>query len=286
MSKWKSTKNHWSKTEKREQVLKKVIINLKSDYWKGKKRDEKTLEKLKEGRDKAILENPNYGMRGKKHTEESKSKISKSKKGKKTNRIYLLKEIEECKAVGCKNKERYLKRGYCQKHYMQLLKHGKILLRTNFDANEIIDCGKYSEICLYNKKQEIVAKAIVDSSDIKNVSKFRWTLSRRYAISVKSKISLHQVILGKVEGKEIDHRNHNELDNRKDNLRFVTRSQNNMNRLNVKGYRWHKKNRKWVATIQIDKKRINLGSFANEQEAKNARKKAEQKYFKEFAFIN
>lgn len=46
----------------------------------------------------------------------------------------------------------------------------------------------------------------------------------------KGKISMHQQIMGTEQGKCIDHINRNKLDNRRGNLRFVTKSQNNLNR--------------------------------------------------------
>jgi len=58
MPKWKDTSNHWSKTEKREEVLAKVQKYLRSDNWKGKHRDPETLRKLNEGSKKWIRENP------------------------------------------------------------------------------------------------------------------------------------------------------------------------------------------------------------------------------------
>jgi len=97
---------------------------------------------------------------------------------------------------------------------------------------------------------------------------------------------LHHLILGKpLIGYEIDHINHNTLDNRKQNLRFATRSQNGMNNKS-KGYSWHKSNNKWRVRITTNHKSIFLGYFINEQDAINARKKAEQTYFGEYTNNN
>lgn len=41
---------------------------------------------------------------------------------------------------------------------------------------------------------------------------------------------LHRLIMGNPEGYDIDHINHNTLDNRKENLRLFTRSENSKNR--------------------------------------------------------
>lgn len=47
----------------------------------------------------------------------------------------------------------------------------------------------------------------------------------------------------------------------------------------VKGVYWGKKAKKWIAQIRFQRKTIYLGSFANKQDAINARKEAEEKYF-------
>jgi hypothetical protein len=74
----------------------------------------------------------------------------------------------------------------------------------------------------------------------------------------------------------IDHINHNPSDNRIKNLRVVTHQQNNFNRSDVKGY--HRCHTKWRATIYVDGKRICLGRFKTEEEARNAYLKAKAKY--------
>lgn len=93
---------------------------------------------------------------------------------------------------------------------------------------------------------------------------------------------------------DIDHIHHdpapqNRYDNRKCNLRKVTRSQNNMNRhigknnkSSVKGVYWHTRDKKWCAQIGYNGKHIYLGRFENFDDAVAARKDAEEKYFKEF----
>ena len=60
-------------------------------------------------------------------------------------------KIKKCKVENCENNiwKNSIKKGYCQKHYAQIVRNGNILERTRFDPNEIIDCGNYYEICLY-----------------------------------------------------------------------------------------------------------------------------------------
>lgn len=171
---------------------------------------------------------------------------------------------------------------------MQIWKYGKILKRTRFTPNEIVNCGKHSEIIIYNNKCNEIARTLIDKEDIEKVKGFKWCLnSSGYAITTyQSKfIFLHHFLIGyPLNGLEVDHINHNPLDNRKQNLRIVTRSQNSMNRKNAKGICWCKKSKKWMAHIEINQKPIYLGSFVKEQDALNARKKAEIKYFGKYRY--
>lgn len=160
---------------------------------------------------------------------------------------------------------------------------GEILKRTIKDKNEIIDCGNYCEICIYNVKHREIARAKIDKDDLNKIKKYKWSISNNYIRCNSKKIDLHQLILGKKEEFIIDHINHNPTDNRKQNLRHCTTSQNSMN-AKIKGYWWHKKNKKWIVEIVMNKQKIYLGGFKREQDAITARRQAEQKYFKEFAY--
>jgi len=72
----------------------------------------------------------------------------------------------------------------------------------------------------------------------------------------------------------IDHINQNKLDNRLENLRWITKSGNCRNKTirksNKSGYRgvcWNKQQQKWWARINIDKKEVFLGCYDNPEEA-------------------
>lgn len=77
---------------------------------------------------------------------------------------------------------------------------------------------------------------------------------------------------------EIDHINGDRYDNRRDNLREVTRQENNQNRTKAKGYTWLKNSNKWQAQIKVDSISINLKSWNTEQEAHKAYLDAKKKY--------
>ncbi len=85
---------------------------------------------------------------------------------------------------------------------------------------------------------------------------------------------------------EVDHINHDRLDNRKKNLRVVTRSQNKMNR-RFKGYHLHKNGRqpiRYRVVRRKDKKTVYEKHFKTEEEAKEAAKQADIKYFGEYRY--
>lgn len=132
----------------------------------------------------------------------------------------------------------------------------------------------------------------IDKEDLDRVSVYSWHQNKRsggvpgYIRSGNNSVSLHQLILGKKEGYEVDHINRDVLDNRKANLRFVTHSENmrnaktqSNNKSGCRGVHWHKGNKRWVALIGLNNKQIDLGSFVNKEDAIRARKEAENKYF-------
>ena len=88
---------------------------------------------------------------------------------------------------------------------------------------------------------------------------------------------VHRIIWAVVTGKwpkeYIDHKNSDPYDNRWDNLREATHTENNLNRVrteNASGFRrvlWHKKNKNWMAVIKHKGKSRHLGSFPTREEA-------------------
>jgi len=77
---------------------------------------------------------------------------------------------------------------------------------------------------------------------------------------------------------QLDHIDGNRANNKLNNLRIVTRQQNNFNRINTKGVSRLKKNGKWYAQIVLNGKKIHLGYFYLEEDAINAYKEAKKKY--------
>ncbi len=92
---------------------------------------------------------------------------------------------------------------------------------------------------------------------------------------------------------EVDHINQVKCDNRWDNLRTCTASQNHANIRppsdNTSGYKgvcWHIRAKKWYSRIKINKKLIHLGSYSCKHEAARVYNKAAKEGYGEFACLN
>lgn len=86
---------------------------------------------------------------------------------------------------------------------------------------------------------------------------------------------------------QVDHIDGNRMNNRVENLRKATAAQNNQNRTptgssGIKGVRWHKQSKKWVASIHVSRKSVHLGSFLTIEEAEFVANKARQSAHGEF----
>ncbi len=136
--------------------------------------------------------------------------------------------------------------------------------------------------------------ALVGDEDYEELNASKWCAVKRkggwYAMG-RTGILMHRVILEAPPGVQVDHRNHDGLDNRRKNIRLCTSSQNNANRIKkpgcsstYKGCSWCKARRKWQAYIYVNYKRIFLGYFAKEIEAARAYGQAALEYFGDFAF--
>jgi len=168
--------------------------------------------------------------------------------------------------------------------------------------NKYTKKNNYYEIELYNRFDKVSAITLIDAEDLKKAQQYQWYLGNKgYAkcnMGIRGKsLLLHRIVMDAELGTQVDHVNLNRLDNRKQNLRFVTASQQNMNKglqknnkTGIRGVHFRsrliagKQYDYYVAHISIDRKQIPLGYFKSLKEAQHARKEAEYKFFGDYRY--
>ena len=194
-----------------------------------------------------------------------------------------------CSVEGCNNK--HYAKGYCNKHYLQIKRHGKIF-KSYRDDNDFIIYDDYAEIILRDRDTNEVARSKIDIEDIDEIKKYKWCYDaiNGYVVNSKYHMRLNRYLMNCPDDLVVDHVNRDRLDNRKDNLRICTSHENRMNsgknRNNTSGttgISWDKTYKKWEAYINYNYKKIILGYFDVIEDAIEARRQAEIDYFGEFA---
>jgi hypothetical protein len=152
-------------------------------------------------------------------------------------------------------------------------------------------------------------RAIVNDEDFERLSGFKWNahwtgahwVVRRYSHMKRNQkgtwisqyVPITHEILGKKDGMIVDHRNGNPLDNRRENLRFATVSQNLCNRkvqrnnktTGVKGVWVNPRDGRFYTCVTLNGKRRWLGSFCTLSDATHAYNEAAEKLHGDFAYI-
>jgi len=136
------------------------------------------------------------------------------------------------------------------------------------------------------------AFTLVDREDFGFLNQFHWYYDATTGYARRSrgnkKVYMHREINKTPQNLHTDHINRVKLDNRKSNLRTVTRKQNQRNtklfKTNTSGYKgvsWAKNMRKWEAYIWKDNKKINLGHFEDIRDAVLSRRRGESLYWEQ-----
>ena len=128
---------------------------------------------------------------------------------------------------------------------------------------------------IYIKQGTEIHSAIVDDEDYERLKHHRWHYNSGYAKRHEAgrTICLHHDVLTKEAGLETDHINRNRLDNRKANLRNITRRGNaqnlSSNTSSIPGI--NRDHFGWQSRIYHLGKRIYLGTFDSIELASQAR---------------
>jgi hypothetical protein len=141
---------------------------------------------------------------------------------------------------------------------------------------------------------------IVDDEDFEYLNQWKWYYRESvrgsnlgYAIRSTDKKRMHRIINKTPKGMYTDHINRNKLDNRKENLRTCTYSQNNCNKeirsdntSGFKGVIWLKRRSRWIVRLCKSGKCINGGSFKDKNEAAKRYNSLAIALFGKFAKLN
>lgn len=148
----------------------------------------------------------------------------------------------------------------------------------------------------FNRRNGQTYESLIDTKDLTLAQSYpnTWYLRHDpgtnsyyiFGAKMKNKVSktfyLHRLIVDAPESLQVDHINHNTLDNRRCNLRLVTIAQNQQNRIGpasnnksgVRGVCWVRREQKWKAAIRINGKDIYLGKFTDINKANEVVKQA------------
>ncbi|MDR4987189.1 AP2 domain-containing protein [Bacillus cereus] len=143
--------------------------------------------------------------------------------------------------------------------------------------------------------------ALVSDEDFEELSKYKWHRRSSDGYAARTiyengkftTVRMHREIIKAPPGLVVDHINRDRLDNRRENLRIATRSQNTANSIapstnksGYKGVQYRKEQKRWRAVIRVNGKHISLGQYGTAEEAAQAYNEAAVKYFGEYARIN
>lgn len=188
-----------------------------------------------------------------------------------------------CSIPGCNRLHKG--HGLCDLHYQRLKFRRDLLapVRHEIDISECIIDEQTARIPLWSKDGQIHAWALIDKEDFAWLNQWHWTITprgyvnRRVTIGINKQttIYMHRQILGLPHGDphEADHINRNKLDNRRVNLRIVTRGQNAQNLDSrgttspFRGVCWDRGRKKWMAYAGLNGCTHYLGHYDNEEEA-------------------
>ncbi len=137
--------------------------------------------------------------------------------------------------------------------------------------------------------------AIVDDDLFDYLNRLKWHYNNGYAKTYQNgrHIRMHRLIMKAEPSQQIDHRNGNKLDNRRENLRFCTTQQNNRNakirKDNTSGYKGvslDKSTGHWKPLIYVDGKAKTCGQFKSKRHAALAYDMWSVFFYGEFANTN
>lgn len=176
---------------------------------------------------------------------------------------------------------------YCNKHWLRLYTHGSLEPKVREKTCRYEIDGDVLRITTQNNNT-----ILADAEDYEKLSKHSWCLMQgKYPVARidGTNIKMSRYLFDNLTSKMfVDHINGNTLDNRKQNLRICTPQENSWNKGKTRGSTMptgvrKTESGKFEARIMVNRKNMSLGTYGTLSEAVDARRKAEIKYFGEFA---
>lgn len=148
--------------------------------------------------------------------------------------------------------------------------------------------------------------ALVDDEDFERINQYKWyalwapgirSYYARHKLpdsnGKREVLLMHRVVMNARPGEWVDHANHDTLDNRKSNLRIVSRAENQRNRglpkqstTGYKGVTLRERVSRWEASIKKSGRTHYLGHYTNPEDAARAYDAKATELFGEFALTN
>ncbi len=162
-----------------------------------------------------------------------------------------------------------------------------------------LTCGALYILIMKTIKLNHGKVALVDDEDYEYLNQWKWFAHKHPRVfyaertdhsGVKDKtILMHRLIMKTPKGLQVDHIDHDGLNNQKHNMRNCTLKQNTQNKRaygKIK-YSGVTSNNGYIrSSITIDGKYQHLGMFKTEEEAARAHDVMAKKYYGEFANLN
>lgn len=176
------------------------------------------------------------------------------------------------------------------------------IILTKYKQEIIVVNDEYATMHIVSKKFGEF-DVFFDIEDIEKISDYKWCIGgfgntkskcdykKFYCVSNEGKL-MHRYLMNPKRNEFVDHIDHNGLNNRRNNIRICSFSENRKNNpmyknnqyghIGVCKYHYHNVN-KWMAHIMVNRKKKTLGYFDTYEDACKAREEAELKYYGEFA---